>query len=352
MAKIPNKPTPQNNIPVQESKHKGIPVTDVKSAQEALMAQLQAPASEEPVEQEVQTEVEENTSEQAMENAESVETKTEDSGELTVDDLVDDNQEEVNQEPISYTVKVDGKDVEVTLDELQAGYSRQADYTRKSQVLAEQRKKADDELAATQQERQRYSEQLEQINQLANSKLKQFDNVDWEKLKLEDPMQYAIQRESYRDLKDEQKTIEKEKDDLKKKEQEELQQKIKGVLEENKKILAEKLPILSDPAKGKEVGNKIKNFALSLGFSDQEVNSIIDARIVQVLYDAMQYNNLKKAKISKKMQRVVPKVTTPGSGTTKGEVSSDRVKQLRARAKRSGKVDDAAALINSLMPKS
>ena len=65
MVKI-TKPTPQNNIPVQESKHKGIPVTDVKSAQEALLAQLQTPASEQSVEEEVQTEVEENTSEQAM----------------------------------------------------------------------------------------------------------------------------------------------------------------------------------------------------------------------------------------------------------------------------------------------
>ena len=78
MAKI-SKATPDNNIPVTESKHKGIPVTDVASAQAALLAQLQAPASEQPVEEEVQTEVEDNTSEQAMENAESVETQAEDS---------------------------------------------------------------------------------------------------------------------------------------------------------------------------------------------------------------------------------------------------------------------------------
>ena len=32
MAKV-KKPIPQDNIPVQESKHKGIPVTDVRSAQ-------------------------------------------------------------------------------------------------------------------------------------------------------------------------------------------------------------------------------------------------------------------------------------------------------------------------------
>ena len=150
MAKV-NKPTPQDNIPTKESKHKGIPVTDVASAQEALLSQLQAPASEQPVEEEVQTEVEDNTSEQAMENAESVEEPAQDSNELTADDLVENDQEQALDEPSTYTVKVDGKDVEVTLDELRSGYSRQADYTRKSQVLAEQRQKADEELAATQQ---------------------------------------------------------------------------------------------------------------------------------------------------------------------------------------------------------
>ena len=173
MAKV-NKPTPQDNIPTKESKHKGIPVTDVASAQEALLAQLQAPASEQPVEEEMQTEVEDNTSEQVMENTESVEEPAQDSNELTADDLVEDDQEQALDEPSTYTVKVDGKDVEVTLDELRSGYSRQADYTRKSQVLAEQRQKADEELAATQQERQRYISQLEQFTDSADKKLDEF----------------------------------------------------------------------------------------------------------------------------------------------------------------------------------
>ena len=87
---------------------------------------------------------------------------------MTADDLVENDQEQELDEPSTYTVKVDGKDVEVTLDELRSGYSRQADYTRKSQVLAEQRQKADEELAATQQERQRYISQLEQFTDSAD----------------------------------------------------------------------------------------------------------------------------------------------------------------------------------------
>jgi len=351
MAKV-KKPIPQDNIPVQESKHKGIPVTDVKSAQEALLAQLQSPASEEPVEEEVQTEVEDNTSEQAMEDAESVETQAEDSSELTVDDIVDDTQEEVTQEPSTYTVKVDGKDVEVTLDELQSGYSRQADYTRKSQVLAEQRQKADTELAATQKERQRYSTALEQLDQSTDYEITQFKNVDWNKLKEDDPMAYIQQKDALRDLQDNKRKIADEKQKIDKLHQEEFSRNLQTQRENQLTILSKELPDWQDPNKGTKLKNDIRNFALKKGFTQQEIDMLIDARSIIVLNSAMKYENLLATKISKKKTKVVPKVQKPGVGTTKGEVNSDRVKQLRARAKRSGKVDDAAALLKSLMPKS
>jgi len=52
-----------------------------------------------------------------------------------------DSSVEVQQEPVgeSYTVKVDGSEEQVSLDELRDGYQRQADYTRKTQELASER---------------------------------------------------------------------------------------------------------------------------------------------------------------------------------------------------------------------
>ena len=52
-----------------------------------------------------------------------------------------DSSVEVQQEPAgeSYTVKVDGSEEQVSLDELRDGYQRQADYTRKTQELASER---------------------------------------------------------------------------------------------------------------------------------------------------------------------------------------------------------------------
>ena len=334
------------SIPTKESKHSGIPVTDVESAQKALLDSIRA-SKEQPETVEGETETQEAVSEQAMENAESVENEAVET--LTAEDLVDDNQQEQVSEPRTYTVKIDGKDTEVTEDELLSGYSRQADYTRKSQVLAEQRKKMDEELAATQQERQQYQSQLEQFNIQADSKLEEFKSVDWTKLKEEDPMEYALKRDQYRELQENKRLVAEEQQNLAQKQQAEMQTKWNEELARQQEVMAQRLPEWNDPEKGPKLKQNIKSFALKKGFTEQEVDSLIDARSVDVLHKAMMYETLLEAKISQKKAKVVPKVQKPGAPSTKSEVNSEKVKQTRARLKRSGRVDDAALAIKSLM---
>ena len=334
------------SIPTKESKHSGIPVTDVESAQKALLDSIRA-SKEQPEKVEGETETQEAVSEQAMENAESVENEAVET--LTAEDLVDDNQQEQVSEPRTYTVKIDGKDTEVTEDELLSGYSRQADYTRKSQVLAEQRKKMDEELAATQQERQQYQSQLEQFKIQADSKLEEFKSVDWTKLKEEDPMEYALKRDQYRELQENKRLVAEEQQNLAQKQQTEMQTKWNEELARQQEVMAQRLPEWNDPEKGPKLKQNIKSFALKKGFTEQEVDSLIDARSVDVLHKAMMYETLLEAKISQKKAKVVPKVQKPGAPSTKSEVNSEKVKQTRARLKRSGRVDDAALAIKSLM---
>ena len=47
--------------------------------------------------------------------------------------------EAVTEPDGTYVVKIDGEEQQVSLNELQDGYQRQADYTRKTQELAEER---------------------------------------------------------------------------------------------------------------------------------------------------------------------------------------------------------------------
>ena len=339
----------KDDIPTQDSKFGGTPVTDVRSAQEALQGMMSTP-SEQSTEDQVETETTEEVSAQDMES-ESVQSEASNPDGLTADDLVDQDQVEGNEELDTYTVKVDGKDVKVTQEELLAGYSRQADYTRKSQVLSEQRQKADLELAATQQERQRYLSQLEQFNTQADSKINELAKTDWTQLKEEDPTEYMLKRDQYRELQENKRTVEDEQKDLQLKSQQENQVKWQEELGRQQEIMVQRLPEWTDPDKGPKLKQNIKSFAVKKGFTEQEVSSLIDARSVDVLHKAMLYENLLAAKISGKKTKVVPKVTRPGSPASKGEISGDKVKAQRARLKRSGHLNDASSLIESLMRK-
>jgi hypothetical protein len=339
----------KDDIPTQDSKFGGTPVTDVRSAQEALQGMMSTP-SEQSTEDQVETETTEEVSAQDMES-ESVQSEASNPDGLSVDDLVDQDQVEGNEELDTYTVKVDGKDVQVTQEELLAGYSRQADYTRKSQVLSEQRQKADSELAATQQERQRYLSQLEQFNTQADSKINELAKTDWTQLKEEDPTEYMLKRDQYRELQENKRLVEEERQSVLQKSQQESQIKWQDELGRQQELMAKRLPEWADPSKGPKLKQDIKGFAVKKGFTEQEVNSLIDARSVDVLHKAMLYENLLEAKISGKKTKVVPKVTRPGSPATRGEISSDKVKAQRARLRKSGHINDASSLIESLMTK-
>ena len=340
----------KDNIPIQESTNRGVPVTDVASAQAALLQSMQTPKKEEPVEEEMQTETTEEVSAQDTES-ESVQLEADNPDGLTADDLVDQDQEVESETPNVYTIKVDGKDVEVTLEELQNGYSRQADYTRKSQVLAEQRRQADEELATTQQERQRYSQALEQLGDSTDYEISQFKNVDWNKLKDDDPMAYMQQKDALRDLQDSKRTLADEKAKIAAQNQKDYEASLVKARESQIKILTEKLPEWVDPTKGTKLKSDVKNYAMTEGFSEQEIDMLMDARSIKVLNDARKYNELLRSKISNKKQKIVPKMQKPGTPQSKEDNRSDKMKAQRARLRRSGHINDAKSVIESLMNK-
>ena len=337
----------KDDIPVKESTNGGVPVTDVRSAQAALQGMMSTPTEQSSEDQE-ETETTEEVSAQDTES-ESVETEVANPDGLSAEDLVDQDQVEGNEELNTYTVKVDGKDVEVTQEELLAGYSRQADYTRKSQVLSEQRQKADAELAATQQERQRLTTQLEQLSSINTSELETLEKQNWNEIEQRNPTEYLLQKNKLNDLREKQRVIESEQNNIRSKAEQEFKEKWDKSLAENKKVIETKIPSYFDPDKGVKIQNNIRQFMLNEGFKEGEIDSMVDARSVNTAYKAMLYDNLVKAKISKKKSKNVPRVTRPGSPATKGEISGDKVKAQRARLRKSGHLNDARSVIESLL---
>ena len=106
----------------------------VTEAQEAILSLLE-PEEEKPESEEAQPAEEEES--QPEEEDESLEAEPEEEEEA--DEADEESEEPIEREEELFTVKVDGQDREVTLEELRNGYSRQSDYTRKTQQLAGER---------------------------------------------------------------------------------------------------------------------------------------------------------------------------------------------------------------------
>ena len=114
--------------------------------------------------------------------------------------------DEEAEEDLLYAVTVNGEEQEVSLDELMKGYSRQSDYTRKTQEVSEQRKEFDTmqqqmagEYQQIQAERQHYVQNLQSLMEGSMAGLDKFAEVNWELLKETDPIEFVTKKEEFRD---------------------------------------------------------------------------------------------------------------------------------------------------------
>ena len=122
-------------------------------------------------------------------------------------DEADENDAEGGEETEEEELDVDGEPLRVpkTLAEkLKARMMMQADYTQKTQTLAEQRREVEAQRQAIAWEREMESNLSEETAQLSagRKRLDQFQQVNWQALAQEDASQYAALHAEYTTLKD------------------------------------------------------------------------------------------------------------------------------------------------------
>jgi hypothetical protein len=134
---------------------------------------------------------------EAYDEAEGEEPEAEDasdeSGEDASEGAVEDT-EEPSEEPV-YTVRVDGKEVQVTLSELTKGYSRESDYRRKTMALADERKALEAFQRQVAENQRHYAERLQELQALFPAE----QEPDWQQLAAEDPSEYVRQKAIHED---------------------------------------------------------------------------------------------------------------------------------------------------------
>jgi len=255
-----------------------------------------------------------------------------------------------------YSINVGGENIEVTLEELQAGYSRQSDYTKKTQEIAEERKgleqyqaKFNEEFSKLNQERQQYQQALGQLGQQLSEGLNKYATVDWARLKEEDPIAYVTKRDEFREEQERIKSVQSQQQQIAHQQQTELQQAHRQMVSQESVRLVDLIPDWGNPEKQPKLAGEIKSYGSSQGYSDDELNNLIDSRSVNVLMKAMKYDAIQNADLKTKKLKNKPKMVKPGTKRSKIDAAKKRKAKSMQQLKESGSVKDAGRLLEDIL---
>ena len=307
---------------------------------------------------------EEDTQEEAViEEAESIEPEIdelEEQDEEYTEELVDEEElefddeedgeeetevEEVEEQPV-YRVTVDGEEIEVTQDELLNGYSRQQDYTRKTQELANQRKTIEQQAQELQQRDAIYAQLLPKMEAQLQGEL--VNEPDWDSLYNDDPIAFVREKQIWDEKKEKLKAAQAEQQRLQEESYAQQQQLIAQQVQEGQQKILEIIP----EWKNAEVASKeklaIRDYGINvLGYSPQEMDAIYDYRALLGLRNAWLNSKTVEATKKKPTQKAPARVARPGTTTRKKSVApAKRAKQVLAKT---GKVQDAAKVFEQFL---
>jgi hypothetical protein len=256
---------------------------------------------------------------------------------------VEQEEAEELEEPQKFRVKAAGEEREVTLDELIKSYQLGTDYTKKSQAVAEERKAVEAERQAVQEAkalRDQYAQRLEMLETMLQPQ--ETENLDY--LKETDPIGYAVKVAEMAQREKQLAQVQAERHRIAQQQEQDRQMQMQSLVREEMQKLTAAIPEFADPAKGETIRNDIRAFGKQLGFSDQELAAVYDSRAVLTLYKAMQYDKLmaSKPEVTKKVNQA-PKAIKPGVAQSR-DTNAEELKKLKARAKQSGRVADAASV--------
>ena len=323
------------------------PQGSVTEAQEALLSLLEP--EEETLETEEAQPAEEEES-QPEEEDESFEEEPEEEEEES------EGTDEEAEEDLLYAVTVNGEEQEVSLDELMKGYSRQSDYTRKTQEVSEQRKEFDamkqqmaQEYQQIQAERQQYVQNMQSLMEGSMSGLDKFAEVNWELLKETDPIEFVTKKEEFREAQEKVQRLQQEQHVAQQRSAAQAQQEHRRVLAEEGAALVKAIPEWGDSAKQQEMASNLRSYAMENGFTKEELDSLIDHRSILVLLKAQKYDKLQKTDVKSKKLKNKPRVVRAGSGVSKDAAKNKQRSAQMKRLRGTGHIDDASALLEDFI---
>jgi hypothetical protein len=238
--------------------------------------------------------------------------------------------DEPEEEPARYTVKIDGVESEVTLDELVKGFQLEADYRRKTQTLAEERR-------AIEAEKTRQSNiTADLIREYQKLSGNDEQEPDWVQRFQDDPIGASQEKVAWE-------ARQARKEQARRQSEELVNRQRLDIAKTEAAKLAEKVTEWRDQETfARDFSALTADAGNYYGFAPEEVSTVLDHRVLLVLKDAAAFRKLQSAKavVEKKVAEAPKPVVKPGSAERKPALSTKDMEAARNRIRSGG--DDAA----------
>lgn len=239
-------------------------------------------------------------------------------------------------------VKLDGMEQDVPEEEVVKGYLRQSDYTRKTQELAEQRKRFEaEEVATVRQERQYYAERLAALEDALET-LAPSREPDWAQLGKElTPEEFGVRFQAYQKGRQQKVTLEQEHARIRELQEQDMTRARAERLRREAELLEVAIPELKDPEKGKVLREDLVAYAHSIGFTDDELAGVEDHRALVILNESRLWRESQKRRptLAAKVEKAIDGMKPSG---IPAKPKSKELAQAKARLLQSGREEDAA----------
>lgn len=253
---------------------------------------------------------------------------------------------EPSSEEPKVTVKVDGQDTEVTLAEAIAGYQRNADYTRKTQELAESRKAVDTEVAQYRAQRDQYVNVLNVLQERLGDPAKEPTPEQWETLRREDPDQFSLAWADYQRRTEQRTAIRQEQERVDGEKKAEQTKALREHIGQQRTLLLAALPEWKEPAKAEAGMKAIRTYAQTVGFTEPELDAAIDHRMILVVDKARKFDELMaKRNVALKQLRKAPDMPAPGARQAPKNTKVEARKVAQTKFNQTGDIEDAVPLM-------
>jgi len=322
--------------------------TDLESATQSLESFLTP--QEDKVEETANEEVDVIEDDTYEEEAEEIEEAAESEEEIEYDEEIEDDEqleiEEEQEQPTLYTIKVDGEEVEVTLEELQNGYSRQQDYTRKTQDLSQQRKTLETKEKEIAERDAIYAQLLPKMEAQIQGEMA--NEPDWTQLYEDDPVGYVREKQIWDERKERLAAAQAEQQRLQQEAFAKQQEQYAQMVQEGQQKLLELIPEWQNPETAQQEKSAIREYGINvLGYSPQEMDTVYDYRALLGLRNAWLNSKTVEAVKKKPTQKAKARVARPG--TTNRPKSVTPVRKAQERLAKTGKTSDAAEVFKQLL---